>query len=116
MREIPIPHLSEVPKDYYSFRCPLTIGNIREILQYAATTHESDHEIAAIFSQRLSLSIHRLVIAQLKKERHVYAKLSMNNYTSLKYYNHGYVYKLFIHEMTPEEIADFTNSATFPCD
>ena len=90
----------------YRFRCPLKIGQIREILQYAhENPHRSNAEIANFFSKRFGLDIHRLVVEKNLSKRDVFAAMSSPIYTNLHYYNNGYHYYLPIMDLTADERA-----------
>ena len=90
----------------FRFRCPLKIGQIREILQYAhENPDKSNAEIANFFSKKFGLDIHRLVVEQNLSKREVFAEMSSPVYTNLHYYNNGYHYYLPIKDLTAKEMA-----------
>ena len=96
---------------YYNFRCPLTIGMCQDIINHLRTNPtKSDVEIALLYSQKLNLTIHRLVIAHLRITQHIYLRFTSSAYQNLRYCNQGYNYRLYLDQLTPDEAQYFRNA------
>ena len=101
---------------YYNYRCPLTIGMCRDIINYLITNPTtSDNEIALLYSQKLQMPIHRLVITHLRNNQRIYLRFTSTVYQNLRYYNQGYNYRLYIDQLTSEEAQYFRNAKQY-CD
>ena len=99
---------------YYNYRCPLTIGMCREIVNYLIKNPTAtDLEISSLFSQKLQIPIHRLVITHLRNTQHIYLRLTSSAYQNLRYYNQGYNFRLYTDQLTPEEAEYFRDAKQY---
>ena len=115
--EIPIPTQEKTTaRFYYNYRCPLTIGMCREIVNYLIKNPStSDMEISSLYSEKFQIPIHRLVIAHLRKTHRIYLRFTSSIYQNLRYYNQGYNYRLYTDQLTLEEAEYFRNAKQY-CD
>ena len=99
---------------YYNYRCPLTIGMCREIVNFLIKNPTtSDIEISSFFSQKLQIPIHRLVITHLRNNQRIYSRLTSATYQNLRYYNQGYNYRLYTDQLTLEESQYFRHAKQY---
>ena len=95
----------KIQKRKIKIRCPLKIGKIKEILQYAHENPDKSHiEVAKFFTIKSGKEIHRLVVERLLERRDVYARMP-EHYNNRKYYINGYYYDLEIDDIKTEDRA-----------